>query len=241
MISRKFARELADKEMRDAYLAAQTRTKLANQIRAIRTQRGWSQDEFAKVIGKPQSNISRLESRDYGSYTLNTRLALAEAFDVGLTVEFVAYEKFLNRTQDLSSAALEVPAFREDALSSLYDTKQARSLSDLVNQDAKLKKDLSRPLATQCTSIWDDYGSSFSRHPPNTSGVSACGGEIGNDDVTRRRTLYKALPFLEQMGNSASDAGTAVYGNSGGSQSSRMGDHKRALGIQGANTIGAMT
>src|SRR3954465_1191506 len=39
VITKRFADELTEKEMRDAYLSAQTRMRLANQIKAIRSQR----------------------------------------------------------------------------------------------------------------------------------------------------------------------------------------------------------
>ena len=116
VISKRFADELAEKEMRDAYLSAQTRTKLINQIRAIRNRRGWSQGQFAEILGKPQSNVSRLENREYGSFTLNTLFELASAFDVGLIVEFVPYENFLLHTRDLSTENLQVSRFSRRAL-----------------------------------------------------------------------------------------------------------------------------
>jgi transcriptional regulator with XRE-family HTH domain len=119
VISRRFADELAEKKMRDAYLSGQTRTKLTNQIRAIRNQRGWSQGEFAQILGKPQSNVSRLENRGYGNFTLNTLFELASAFDVGLVVEFVPYDDFLRRTHDLSPAHLRVLSFSRSALEPL--------------------------------------------------------------------------------------------------------------------------
>lgn len=120
VISKRFADELNEKRMRDAYLSAQTRSKLSNQIRAVRTQRGWSQGEFATLLGKPQSNVSRLESRDYGNFTLKTLFALASAFDCGLVVEFVPYADFLRQTSDLSPSRLEVPSFTQASLSPLY-------------------------------------------------------------------------------------------------------------------------
>jgi len=122
VISKRFADELSEKEMRDAYLSAQIRTKLTNQIRAIRSLRGWSQGEFAKILGKPQSNVSRLENREYGSFTLNTLFELASAFDVGLVVEFVPYDDFLRRTYDLSPSHLQVPPFSRSALEPLCRT-----------------------------------------------------------------------------------------------------------------------
>jgi transcriptional regulator with XRE-family HTH domain len=119
VISKRFADELNDKRMRDAYLSAQTRTRLVNQIRALRDQRGWSQGEFASRLGKPQSNVSRLENREYGNFSLKTLFELAHAFDVGLLVEFVRYDEFLRRTHDLSSVRLQVPRFSATALDAL--------------------------------------------------------------------------------------------------------------------------
>ena len=119
LISSYFADELTEKEMRDAFLDAQTRTKLASQIRAIRTQRELSQGDLGKLLGKPQSNVSRLENCIVGRYTLSTLFELASVFDVGLVVEFVPYEDFLWRTGDLSPKALEVRAFSRDALTPL--------------------------------------------------------------------------------------------------------------------------
>jgi transcriptional regulator with XRE-family HTH domain len=119
VISKRFADELAEKNMREAYLSAQTRTKLTNQIRAIRNQRGWSQGEFAKKLGKPQSNVSRIENREYGSFTLSTLFTLANTFDCGLIVEFVPYDDFLRRTHDLSLSHLEVPYFSSATLEPL--------------------------------------------------------------------------------------------------------------------------
>ena len=122
VISKGFAEELvSEKDMREAYLAAQTRTRIANQIRVIRQQRGWSQEEFAKAVEKPQSNVSRLESRDYGSFTLKTLLEIASTFDVGLIVEFVPYEDFLLRTNDLSQETLEVSEFDAQAVRALAE------------------------------------------------------------------------------------------------------------------------
>jgi transcriptional regulator with XRE-family HTH domain len=119
-ISKQFADELAEKAMRDAYLDAQTRTKVAQQIRALRIQRGWSQAELGHILGKPQSNVHRLEDRDVARYTLTTLLELATAYDCGLVVEFVSYEDFLRRTSDLSPTGLQVPSFSANALEPLW-------------------------------------------------------------------------------------------------------------------------
>jgi transcriptional regulator with XRE-family HTH domain len=116
VISEQFAEELKDKEMRDAYLDEKMRAKVALQIKALRTQRGWSQAELGQRIGKPQSNVARLEDRDVARYTLTTLLELASTYDCGLVVEFVPYAEFLERTHDLSPTHLQVPSFTPASL-----------------------------------------------------------------------------------------------------------------------------
>lgn len=124
VISRRFADELNEKEMRDAYLEEKTRAKLALQIRENRFQRGWSQAELGQRMGKTQSNIHRLEDRDVARYTLTTLLEFASAYDCGLVAEFVPYEEFLRRTNDLSPENLRVPSFTTLSLVSLYQDIQ---------------------------------------------------------------------------------------------------------------------
>lgn len=125
VISSKFADELNEKEMRDAYVQAQTRVKLAHQIRSLRTQRKWSQGELGERLGKPQSNVSRLEDADVGKYTLSTLLELASAFDVAVKVEFASYPDFLESTADLSPTALQVKSFDRAALQPLCEVSSA--------------------------------------------------------------------------------------------------------------------
>jgi transcriptional regulator with XRE-family HTH domain len=119
VISKRFADELNEKEMRDAYLDEKTRAKIALQIRELRSDRALSQAELGQRMNKPQSNIARLEDRDVARYTVTTLLELASAYDCGLVVEFVPYPEFLRRTHDLSPARLRVPSFDRAALEPL--------------------------------------------------------------------------------------------------------------------------
>jgi transcriptional regulator with XRE-family HTH domain len=138
VISSRLAKELNEKRMRNAYLSAQIRTKLTNQIRTLRSDRGWSQGEFAKVLGKPQSNVSRLENREYGKFNLNTLFELASAFDVGLVVKFVSYDQFLRDTDDLTPSALSVDGFDPDAIMRLCDDAEADNSFVLGNIDQNI-------------------------------------------------------------------------------------------------------
>jgi transcriptional regulator with XRE-family HTH domain len=116
LISWKFATELDEKEMRDAYLSAQTRTHLSYQIRTIRSQRGWSQEEFAEKMNTSQSAVSRMEDRQYGKQNLQTLIEVASTFDCGLLVQFVPYDEFIRKTSDLSQEALEIGSFNSASL-----------------------------------------------------------------------------------------------------------------------------
>lgn len=134
VISEKFADELNEKEMRDVYLEEKTRAKLAQQIRALRLQRDLSQSKLGSLMHKPQSNIARLEDRDIARYTLSSLFELASAFDVALVVEFVAYDEFLRRTQNLSPEHLQIQSFSRQALEPLCSNSTFIQLDDVIGK-----------------------------------------------------------------------------------------------------------
>ena len=80
------------------------------QIEALREQRGWSQAQFGKEAGKPQSAIARAESPEYGRWNIGTLIDFANAFDVALEVRFVDWPTFIRWTARAGSE-LEVPSF----------------------------------------------------------------------------------------------------------------------------------
>jgi transcriptional regulator with XRE-family HTH domain len=96
-------------------VAEHVRRGIAYQIRALRDQRGQKQGELAEELGKPQSVVSRLEDPSYGKVTVQTLLEVAAVFDVALLVRFVPFSSFLRDTRDLSSKAMEVPSFEDEA------------------------------------------------------------------------------------------------------------------------------
>lgn len=107
-------RKLKDKVFRDEYVAENVRAGVAYQIKTIREQRGWTQAHLAKLTGKKQSNIARLEDPDYGKFSIQTLLDLASAFDVWLSIEFVSFRTGLYRTQDRTPGALGAEPFVSD-------------------------------------------------------------------------------------------------------------------------------
>lgn len=105
---------LHDKEYRDLFVEEEINTGLPFQIRAIRQAREWSQKELAERVGMAQEGISRLESLNYGKFTLSTLKRVASAFDVALIVRFVPFSELAHWITDLSPENLAVPDFDHD-------------------------------------------------------------------------------------------------------------------------------
>lgn len=62
---------------------------IAFQIINLREKAGLTQKELAKLVGTKQSNIARLESADYTSYTRETLYKIAKALKARLEIRIV--------------------------------------------------------------------------------------------------------------------------------------------------------
>ncbi len=103
-----------DREYRHAYIDEFLNTSIASQIRALREQRGWTQNELATRADTMQSRISALENVNYGSWTISTLRALAEAFDVTLAVCFKSFSERIGEIERFSPSAISVPSYTDD-------------------------------------------------------------------------------------------------------------------------------
>lgn len=102
---------LDNREFRASYMAHGLRAYLADQIRALRANR--SQREFGRLIGKPQSVVSRLENEDYGKLTLQTLLDIAEKLDIALVIKFADFPTFLRAVADASPDAMAPKGYHD--------------------------------------------------------------------------------------------------------------------------------
>jgi transcriptional regulator with XRE-family HTH domain len=96
-----------DKEYAHAYVEELLNIYIATQIKVLREQREWSQEELARHAEMKQARISLLENADYGSWSISTLKRLANAFDLALRVSFESFGTALWEMRGLSRSRLE--------------------------------------------------------------------------------------------------------------------------------------
>lgn len=106
--------EFKDPEARRDYAEIFLDSSIALQIKALRLQRGWSQEVLAEKAGMKQSRISAMEQADYSGWSLRTLRRLAAAFDLALVVRFESFGTLLDDVTSMSREGLERPSFADD-------------------------------------------------------------------------------------------------------------------------------
>lgn len=108
--------EMTDPNFAHAMLEADGDARLAAQIRAIRKQRGWSQDELAAAVGMSVEDIANIERAQMTLLQLTTLRKLARAFDVHLSLKF----------ESVVDGAVEVVRYTEEDLQVLSRDAELR-------------------------------------------------------------------------------------------------------------------
>jgi uncharacterized protein (DUF433 family)/DNA-binding XRE family transcriptional regulator len=96
--------ELKDEESRYAYADAVTDAFLTGQIKALREERGLTQEELAKLIGTQQSGISRWLNSGFSSCKVESLRKFARAYGVRLRISF---EEFGSLPADIAGFTVE--------------------------------------------------------------------------------------------------------------------------------------
>ncbi|MCX5888215.1 MAG: helix-turn-helix transcriptional regulator [Deltaproteobacteria bacterium] len=108
-------KELQDREIRDFYVSDHINIGIPLQVRALRKQRGWTQNKLAQLTGMKQERISAIENPNYKhKFTLSILMKLASAFDVALIVRFAPISELVKWELALSPERLEAVSFDED-------------------------------------------------------------------------------------------------------------------------------
>lgn len=119
------------KQSRESLVESNLGEGIAYQIRATRDKRGWTQERLAEETGMTQTNISRLESPEYGKYSITSLTRLAHAFDAGLVVRFVPFGQYVNWLsgtpsvdEGLNPDALAVPSFEDQEAGGVLEERE---------------------------------------------------------------------------------------------------------------------
>ncbi len=87
--------DLSDKDQRHEYMIKRLRMIISFQVRLIRIQREWTQEELAEKCGVKQTIIANIENWNKEFPTLSTLKKIAEAFDCGLQIRFDGWEDII--------------------------------------------------------------------------------------------------------------------------------------------------
>jgi hypothetical protein len=117
-----------DKRYRDGYVAAHTRQVLAKQMREFRGK--MPQTEFANLIDKRQTVVSRLENPSYSGWTLGTLFEIASKLDVAVFVRFVDFATFLKYSGDQSETALHPAEYNQHQVDDFARSAVERDLTE---------------------------------------------------------------------------------------------------------------
>ncbi len=115
---KKLANELiddfSDKEYAHSYMESYVNAEIAAQIKVLREDRGFTQEQLAELAGMKQERVSALEDVDYDAWTVKTLRKLARAYDVHLQVRFVPFSQGILDVTNLSRGRLQVVSRKDD-------------------------------------------------------------------------------------------------------------------------------
>jgi transcriptional regulator with XRE-family HTH domain len=110
----KLISELKNKQYRDAFVSAHVDIGIPHQIRILREQREWTQQELADHTGWKQAWIAKIENPNYTGFSLKTLKKLASAFDVAIIVRFVPISNLVKWELEISPESLQAVSYEKD-------------------------------------------------------------------------------------------------------------------------------
>ncbi len=113
---KKLKESFKDKDYRHGYVDEFLNVSIATQIKVLREQRGWTQEDLARYAQMKQPRISVMENVNYSSWSINTLRKLAETFDLALRVSFESFGNRLKDIDQINRNALMRPSFKNDPI-----------------------------------------------------------------------------------------------------------------------------
>jgi transcriptional regulator with XRE-family HTH domain len=124
--------EFHDPEYREVYTDEFLNSKIATQIKVLREQRKWTQEELADRAEMKQERVAVLENVNYESWTLSVLRRFAKAFDLRLDVEFKEFGSFFEDFANFGRESLERDSFDEDRVFQNHDVISRRERFQVV-------------------------------------------------------------------------------------------------------------
>jgi transcriptional regulator with XRE-family HTH domain len=184
------------------YVEGHVKGGIAYQIQALREKSGLNQKDFGNQIGKPQSVVSRLESTEYGSVSVETLLDVAKALDVALQVRFSNYVEMGIADQ---VAVTFSPQHFKALVKSLSETLQAyeASFGALTISDAD-----TAPIRNAAEILAMIQAAKAKTHPNPSSTEPKLHGEAISRRRSEVRASARAIPPLRPPLRCSSFAGS---------------------------------
>jgi transcriptional regulator with XRE-family HTH domain len=152
-----------EKEYRHAYGEESTDISIGTQIKVLREQRGWRQEDLACEAGIQQPMVSRYESVNYSNWSIRTLKKLARAYDAWLDVRFRSFGELVNETNRFGRESLQVPRFADDPFFKVGHQVSRPKIKAAAQTSRRLTPVLVEPRETGATQLpfqWESVGGS---------------------------------------------------------------------------------
>lgn len=117
--------EFEDAAYRVAYSESMLDSSVATQIKVVREQRDYTQQQLAERAGMLQSRISTMEDVNYSSWSVKTLKRLAAALDCALDVRLIPYDLIIDTAHSISAQRMRVRSFVESKAARATRQRQA--------------------------------------------------------------------------------------------------------------------
>lgn len=123
--------DFQDEEYAHTYVDDFLNAEIATQIKVLREQRGFTQQQLAQLADMAQPRLSLLEDVNYGSWSIKTLKKLSRAFDVTLKVSFETFGLRIGDIVNFNRGALQ-RAKRSEELQANGEKQPPASVVDLL-------------------------------------------------------------------------------------------------------------